>query len=163
MLLLGLGIGPSMAGYTVVVQNAVPFNRVGVATSTLTFLRQIGASVGLAVAGTVFSSQFANRLPVNLAAQGVPQQLIPELVKLSPVLQSVGNGRSLLERLLPAPAHALIPHIIAGANDALSLAIGDLFWITVAAGVLGLACTLALRDRPLKTARELRTEAVAEI
>ena len=163
MLVLGLGIGPSMAGYTVVVQNSVAFNRIGVATSTLTFLRQIGASVGLAVAGTVFSSSFANRLPDNLAAQGVPQQLIPTLVKLSPVLQAVGNGRSLLEQILPPPAHVLIPRIIAGANDALSLAIGDLFWITVAAGALGLVCTLALRDRPLKTAREMRTEALAEI
>src|SRR5207302_4396616 len=47
MLILGLGIGPAMAGYTVVVQNSVPMNRLGVATSTLTFLRQIGASVGL--------------------------------------------------------------------------------------------------------------------
>jgi hypothetical protein len=49
--------------------------------------------------------------------------------------------------------------VIAGANDALALAIGDLFWITVVAGVVGLACTLALRDLPLRTARELRAEA----
>src|SRR5438445_7070636 len=47
MLILGLGAGPSMAGYTVVVQNLVTMDRLGVAASTLTFLRQIGASVGL--------------------------------------------------------------------------------------------------------------------
>src|SRR5438105_8151367 len=35
MLILGLGIGPAMAGYTVVVQNSVPRQRLGVATSTL--------------------------------------------------------------------------------------------------------------------------------
>jgi hypothetical protein len=159
MLLLGLGIGPSMAGYTIVVQNAVPMDRLGVSTSTLTFLRQIGASVGLAAAGTVFSSQFATRLPVNLAQQGVPQLLIPQLTKLSGVLQSVGNGRALLEHLLPGPLQPLIPKVIAGANDALALAIGDLFWITVIAGVLGFLCTLMLRDLPLKTARELRAQA----
>ncbi|MGH7759922.1 MAG: MDR family MFS transporter [Candidatus Dormibacteraceae bacterium] len=159
MLILGLGIGPSMAGYTVVVQNAVPMDRLGVATSTLTFLRQIGASVGLAVAGTVFSSQFASRLPVNLAQQGVPQAVIPQLEKLSGVLQNVGNGRAVLEHLFPGPLQALIPKVIAGANDALALAIGDLFWVTVIAGVLGLLCTLTLRDLPLKTARELRAQA----
>jgi MFS family permease len=159
MLLLGLGIGPSMAGYTVVVQNSVPMDRLGVATSTLTFLRQIGASVGLAAAGTVFSSQFASRLPVNLQEQGVPPAVIPQLEKLSGVLQSVGNGRALLEHLLTGPLQALIPKVIAGANDALALAIGDLFWITVIAGVLGLLCTLTLRDLPLKTARELRAQA----
>jgi EmrB/QacA subfamily drug resistance transporter len=150
LLVLGLGLGPAMAGFTVVVQNAVPRTRLGVATSTLTFLRQIGASVGLAAAGTVFSSSFANRLPDSLAQQGVPQQLIPQLVKLSGALQNVGNGRALLEQLLQGPLHALIPGVIAGANDALALAIGDLFWITIVAGALGLICTLILRDRPLR-------------
>ena len=53
--LVGLGIGPSMSIYTVVVQNAAPPERLGTATSTLTFLRQVGGAVGLAVAGTMFS------------------------------------------------------------------------------------------------------------
>jgi len=158
MLVLGLGLGPAMAGFTVVVQNAVPRTRLGVATSTLTFLRQIGASVGLAAAGTVFSSSFANRLPENLAAAGVPQQLIPQLVKLSGALQNVGNGRSLLEQLLPGPLQSLVPKIIEGANNALALAIADLFWITIVAGVLGLICTLVLRDLPLRTAAELQAQ-----
>jgi len=157
MLVLGLGIGPSMAGFTVVVQNSVPLKSLGVATSTLTFLRQIGASVGLAVAGTVFSTQFASRLPDALAAQGVPAQAIPVLVKYSVLLQSVGNGRSVLEKTPLAP---FIPKIAAGANDALSLAIGDLFWVTVIAGLLGFAFTLLLRDRPLRTAQEMRAEAI---
>jgi len=161
MLVLGLGIGPSMAGFTVVVQNAVPLNRLGVATSTLTFLRQIGASVGLAAAGTIFSSSFAGRLPTNLAEAGVPPPLIPQLVKLSGALQNVGNGRTLLEHILPGPLQPLIPRVIAGANNALALSIGDLFWITIVSGVLGLACTLMLRDRPLKSAADLRSGAIA--
>jgi hypothetical protein len=44
--------------------------------------------------------------------------------------------------------------VIAGANDALALAIADLFWITIVAGALGLVCTLILRDRPLRSAGE---------
>src|ERR1700730_5427724 len=156
MLVLGLGIGPAMAGYTVVVQNSVPMNRLGVAISTLTFLRQIGASVGLAAAGTIFSSSFANRLPTNLAEQGVPQQLIPQLLKLAGALQNVGNGRPLLERILQGALQPLIPKVIAGANDAMALAIGDLFWITIVAGVLGLAFTLVLRDLPLRSVAEMQ-------
>lgn len=159
MLLLGLGIGPAMAGYTVVVQNSVPMNRLGVATSTLTFLRQIGASVGLAIAGTVLSSSFASSLPANLAQQGVPQSLIARLVEVSGALQNVGNGRALLQQLLPGPLQPLIPKVIAGANNALALAIGDIFWITVVAGVLGLTFTLILRDRPLRTAEQIRASA----
>jgi EmrB/QacA subfamily drug resistance transporter len=161
MLVLGLGIGPAMAGYTVVVQNSVPLSRLGVATSTLTFLRQIGGSVGLAIAGTVFSSQFASRLPDKLAEHGVPTPLIPAVVKLAPALQNVGNGRPLLEHILTGPASALVPRVIAAANEALALAIGDLFWITVAAALLGLVATFVLRDVSLRTAKELRAQALA--
>lgn len=159
MLVLGFGIGPSMAGFTVVIQNSVPVRSLGVATSTLTFLRQIGASVGLAVAGTVFSTQFANRLPDSFTAHNVPAQAIPQLVKLSELLQSVGNGRQVLETVFTGPAAVLIPRIITAANETLALAIGDLFWVTVIAGVLGLAFTLMLQDRPLRSAREIRAEA----
>jgi MFS family permease len=161
MLVLGLGIGPAMAGFTVVVQNSVSPDRLGVATSTLTFLRQIGASVGLAAAGTIFSSSFAGRLPTTLAEAGVPQPLISQLVKLSGALQNVGNGRALLEQILTGPQQALIPKVIAAANNALALAIADLFWITIVSGVLGLACTLLLRDRPLRSATELRSGSLA--
>ena len=161
MLVLGFGIGPAMAGFTVVVQNSVPMSRLGVATSTLTFLRQIGASVGLAAAGTIFSSSFASRLPADLAADGVPQPLISVLVKYSGALQNVGNGRALLQHLLPAPEQALIPKVIAAANNALALSIGDLFWITIVSGILGLACCLLLRDRPLRSGSELRSGAMA--
>src|SRR6202158_4845591 len=157
MLVLGLGIGPAMAGFTVVVQNSVPMSRLGVATSTLTFLRQIGASVGLAAAGTIFSSSFAGRLSTHRAQQGVPQPLIDQLVKISGALQNVGNGRVLLEHIIPAQQQALISKIIAAAHDALALSIGDLFWITIVSGVLGLACCLMLRDRPLRTTAELRS------
>src|SRR2546427_11991647 len=99
MLILGFGIGPSLAGFTVVIQNLVPLKSLGVATSTLTFSRQIGASVGLAVAGTVFSRQFADRLPKTLAAHGESQHAIPQLVNLSGLLQTVGNGQAILDRI----------------------------------------------------------------
>jgi hypothetical protein len=84
------------------------------------------------------------------------------LVKYSGALQNVGNGRALLQHLLPGPEQALIPKVIAGANNALALSIGDLFWITIVSGVLGLACCLLLRDRPLRSAAELRSGAIAE-
>src|SRR3984893_5461266 len=159
MLVLGLGVGPAMAGYTVVVQNLVPMNRIGVATSTLTFLRQVGGSVGLGALRTIFSSSFANRLPVNLAEEGIPQPVIAQLVKLSGALQNVGNGRALLEQVLPGQLQSLIPKVIAAANNALALSIGDLFWITIVSGVLGLTFTLILRDLPLRSAAELRSVA----
>jgi len=63
MFITGLGIGPTFSVFTIVVQNAVPFAKLGVATSNLTFFRQIGGSVGLAIAGTQFGSALRDELP----------------------------------------------------------------------------------------------------
>jgi hypothetical protein len=66
MFVAGLGIGPTLAVFTIVVQNAVPMEKLGVATSNLTFFRQIGGSVGLAVAGTMFAQGLKDQLPAQL-------------------------------------------------------------------------------------------------
>ncbi|GAA4587086.1 EmrB/QacA subfamily drug resistance transporter [Actinoplanes octamycinicus] len=47
--LIGLGLGPTMSGLTVVIQGAVPREFLGAATGNLGFFRQVGGSVALAV------------------------------------------------------------------------------------------------------------------
>jgi hypothetical protein len=66
MFVTGIGIGPTLAAFTIVVQNAVPFSKLGVATSNLTFFRQIGGSIGLAIAGTVFGQSLKDLFPGKL-------------------------------------------------------------------------------------------------
>ncbi|WP_248965487.1 MDR family MFS transporter [Sphaerisporangium perillae] len=56
MALMGLGVGPMLSGLTVAVQSSVPPSYIGTATAKLTFFRQIGGSVALAVAGTAYTS-----------------------------------------------------------------------------------------------------------
>lgn len=78
MVLLGLGLGPSIPLYTLAVQNAVPPQQMGVATSMTTFFRSMGSTVGVAVVGSLFattlSEQMATRL--NKATEGLPPQLV---------------------------------------------------------------------------------------
>ena len=78
--IMGLGIGPSMAVFTIVVQNAVPFREMGMATSALTFFRQIGGSIGLAIAGTAFGSSLATQIPVQLSKAGLPPEVIDRVM-----------------------------------------------------------------------------------
>lgn len=150
MALLGIGVGPSLSAFTVIVQSLVPVNRIGVASGTLTFMRQIGGTLGLAVAGTMFSATYQDQLPKSLAAQGLPIPLVDTLAKLSQAFQGVGVGGHLLARVLPASQANLIPQIVAGANDAIAKAIGAVFWMTLITGLAGLLITLALHDRELK-------------
>jgi EmrB/QacA subfamily drug resistance transporter len=63
MALAGLGIGPSFAVFPLIVQNAVSPDRIGVATSSLTFFQQIGGTVGLTIAGTLFADRLRTEIP----------------------------------------------------------------------------------------------------
>ncbi len=55
MLLLGLGLGMVMQILVMAVQNSVPYERLGVATSGTTLFRSIGGSVGAALFGGIFA------------------------------------------------------------------------------------------------------------
>ncbi len=60
--LVGLGIGLTTPAHMVAVQNAVRDDRLGAATSTTQFTRKIGSTVGVAVAGGLFTATTASRL-----------------------------------------------------------------------------------------------------
>lgn len=152
MFIMALGIGPSMSVFTVVVQSDAPPALMGVATSTLTFLRQMGGTVGLAVAGELFGQQFSTKLVQQLTAHGVPARVIQHFEaggSTTGSLTGVGLHTSLQHSLPPALLH-LIPNIIAGVDDAFSLAVGEVFWLTVAAGLVALVASLLLPNVPLR-------------
>lgn len=54
--ILGLGMGVAMPNATVIVQNAVASNRLGVATSSMSFIRSLGGALGVSVSGGVMSA-----------------------------------------------------------------------------------------------------------
>jgi len=158
-LVLGVGIGPTLAVFTIVIQNAVPFSKLGVATSNLTFFRQIGGTVGLSIAGSLFGSQVADRIPVRLVANGVPQQLV-DLFQKSGFDQNnlVGVGNTLGQQILagvPAPLKPMvepyIAKIVTSIYEAISLAIGSVFWLGLAASVVAFLAVLVIRELPLRT------------
>jgi MFS family permease len=158
--IMGLGIGPSMAVFTIVVQNAVPFREMGVATSALTFFRQIGGSIGLAIAGTVFGSTLVAEIPRQLSAAGLPAQVVSQLGTSAAFSQrevtsvGVNLGAQILAQV-PAPLRGavepLIPGIVEGIHEAISLAIGSALWFgVVAAAVAALLTVVALPELPLR-------------
>ncbi|MFF5210778.1 MDR family MFS transporter [Streptosporangium sp. NPDC000396] len=82
MALLGLGMGPMLSGLTVAVQYSVPQRFIGTASANLTFFRQIGGSVALAVAGTLYASVVRDEAPVhglNAAHAAAAANVIPWL------------------------------------------------------------------------------------
>ena len=171
MFIAGLGIGPTFSVFTIVVQNAVPFSKLGVATSNLTFFRQIGGSVGLAIAGTLFGQAIVDEVPKQvvpvagqvLAAtppeqQGLLAGFFQSLASLNLDLNNqTGVGQSfgqLIESQAPADIKGLITPFIgqfdAAFGAAMSNAIAQTFWLGVGATILGFLAALLMRDIPLR-------------
>ncbi|MFI1949370.1 DHA2 family efflux MFS transporter permease subunit [Streptomyces virginiae] len=68
----GAGLGLVMQVLVLVVQNAVSYADLGVATSGATFFRSIGASFGVAIFGTVFTHQLDDKLAASLEGATLP-------------------------------------------------------------------------------------------
>jgi EmrB/QacA subfamily drug resistance transporter len=162
MFVTGIGIGPTLAVFTIVVQNAVPMRSLGVATSNLTFFRQIGGSIGLAAMGTVFGSKLAAEIPTQIVAAGVPQQFVDQFAAQT---GGSGNATSIVKVgqdlgatiLAGVPAQfrslvePLIPKIVFGIHQAFSLAIAEIFLIGVVTTVGALVVvTLFMKQIPLR-------------
>ncbi len=166
----GLGIGPTMAVFTIIVQNSVPWQMLGVATSNLAFFRQIGGTVGLAIAGTIFGSTLQLQAPRQVAAAlgraGAPPEIGEQLGSAAlggtftlDDLSAVGDmGARMLESIraqageqVAALVEPFLPAIVAGVHEAFSMAIANTMWISAGAAMVAAVATLALREAPLRT------------
>lgn len=68
----GVGLGLVMQVLILVVQNAVSYQDLGVATSGATFFRSIGASFGVAIFGTIFTNRLTGKLSSALSDRPLP-------------------------------------------------------------------------------------------
>lgn len=145
---LGFGIGLVMQVIILVVQNAVNPHLVGTATSTNNYFREIGASLGTALFGSIFTTRLTDKF--SEAAHKLP----PSAAKRAP------SGDSITPEVinnLPARIHDVV---VGAYADALAPA----FWYLVP--VLGVAFVFALFIPQLKLSDESgmvsRGEAVNE-
>ncbi|MFJ6566694.1 DHA2 family efflux MFS transporter permease subunit [Streptomyces sp. NPDC091292] len=80
----GLGLGLVMQVLVLIVQNAVSYEDLGVATSGATFFRSIGASFGVAIFGSIFASRLGTKLTAALAGQPLPPGVGVDSLKADP-------------------------------------------------------------------------------
>lgn len=62
MILIGAGLGVGMPIFNLIVQNAFPHSRLGVATASVQMFRSIGATIGVAVLGSVLNNRLTHYL-----------------------------------------------------------------------------------------------------
>ncbi len=142
LFIFGLGLGPAQGMFTLAIQSAVGHARVGVATASAQFFRQIGATVGVAVFGALLTFNLTRELP-----QRVPELVVPgQAIELAQA-QTLAMDRSALRAALAAragddPARAAAAE--AGLKDSFAIAIEALFPVTLAILVLAWLVTLSV-------------------
>lgn len=87
--LMGIGLGLGMQILVLIVQNTFPNSQVGMATAANNYFRQIGASIGTAVVGSLFVTNLGNLLSERMSAAGAAQggdanSFTPDLVRALP-------------------------------------------------------------------------------
>ncbi len=137
---LGLGLGLVMPNLITAIQNAVPPDDLGVATSAASFFRSLGGALGVALSGAWMTARLHRLLPPGGA----------------------GIGEAAVDRsiaaisALPEAERALVVH-------AYRQAIGSTFLLGATVAALGLLVVLALPERPLRTAAGRDARAGAEV
>ncbi|GAA0281807.1 MFS transporter [Streptomyces polychromogenes] len=129
----GAGLGLVMQVLVLVVQNAVSYADLGVATSGATFFRSIGASFGVAVFGTIFTSRLGEKLTATLAGVPLPPAASPERLEADP-------------RAIGALPPAVRPRVL----DAYSSAITDVFLYAVPVVLLAFLISWFLKEDKLR-------------
>ena len=153
MAITGLGVGPTFAVFTLVVQNAVPVRSLGAATSGLTLFQQLGGTIGLAIAGTVFGSTLLEEIPRQMTTNGVPAEITSQFGSggafSTSQLTSVGGnlGQAILSQV-PAQFQAAVEPFIAAMVDAIytafSIATGAAFVVGIATSLTAALVVLVL-------------------
>ncbi|MET9500498.1 MDR family MFS transporter [Streptomyces sp. NPDC006622] len=129
----GLGLGLVMQVLVLIVQNAVSYEDLGVATSGATFFRSIGASFGVAIFGTVFTNRLGDKLADAFRGVDLPSAVSLDALEADP--RVIGD--------LPA---ALRPPVL----HAYASSITDVFLYAAPVAVLGFLLAWFLKEDPLR-------------
>jgi EmrB/QacA subfamily drug resistance transporter len=127
VVVIGLGLGFSSTSYLVSVQNAVPWRRRGVATSSVVFFRTVGGSIGVAVMGAFLNASLGERYRAAVdRAVGGDAGLRRLLSDPNALLQPAVRSR------IPEAAYSEVA-------EALAASLSPAFWVLLFFGISALA------------------------
>lgn len=155
MVISGLGFGLVLPTMSVVTQNAVPHEFLGVATSSRQFFMQIGQVLGIAIFGVVlassYQSAFDERLPEEARAQ-VPAATLARFDDPTLPLDE-RNYATVQEEILGLPGgQGLLDTMLGAQTASVSKAFHYVLYGSVAVLIGTLALTFFLKGLPLRRA-----------
>ncbi|NNG34760.1 MDR family MFS transporter [Nakamurella aerolata] len=148
MAIFGAGLGLVMQVIVLIVQNSVPPAQIGTATSTNNYFREVGASLGVAIFGSLFSSNLAGKLQDVFTANGAS------------AAQASAAGAS----LDPAAMKALPQPVQDGIVNAYADSLAPVFWYLVPFVLIAFVLALFIKQIKLSDVSGMvaRGEAITE-
>jgi EmrB/QacA subfamily drug resistance transporter len=149
MICAGLGIGLLMSLFTIIVQNAFGRDMLGQVTSSLTFFRSLGSSIGVGVLGAIVTNDFSSRVATSVPAALRPYVDASKLTNQSTASKAI-NVPAAVANLGPQQFKLLAGQLAVNVKDAFASSVTLSF--TIGAGMLVAALFLALflREIPLR-------------
>ncbi|WP_417217041.1 MDR family MFS transporter [Arthrobacter sp.] len=129
----GAGLGLIMQVVVLVVQNAVGAEMVGTATSTNNYFREVGASLGVAIFGAIFTNNLSEKLTAVFTGAGA-----------SPA--DAGQATATLD---PSVMDKLPPALKDGIVTAYADSLAPVFWYLIPFILIAFVLALLLKQIPL--------------
>jgi len=162
MVVLGIGLGFTMPIMFLVALNTSSHRMLGVTTSTITFVRSVGGTLGVALMGSLLNgrlqSELISQTPTNVT-QNVPAPLLQRLQ--DPQILVVPDAmRQVHEAFLglPAQGQQLYDQALLATKTALAMGITYAFLVGAAITVVALVIGIFLKEVPLRTTYAVHAE-----
>jgi len=152
MVLLGLGVGPSLPLMPLIAQNLFNPADIGVVTGATTFFRTVGGAIGIAVLGTIFNNQLSTSLH-SLPTFNLPPQLVTALSDPN-VIASHAATSTVLNHIPPVALPLLQPQITAYltlTKDSIASSIAIVFTAAMALAAVSLVLFYLVDEKELRT------------
>ncbi len=133
LLLFGAGLGCIMQVVVLVVQNAVPAADIGTATSTNNYFREVGAALGTAVFGVLFTTRLTENLTKVFTDAGA-------------TADEAGQATATID---PSVLNALPDELRDGVVNAYAEALAPVFWYLIPFIAVAFVLALLLKQIPL--------------
>ncbi len=153
LVVVGFGVGTTFPLYVNAVQAAVDPQFIGVVTSQIQFFRNVGATIGTAILGSILSQ----RLPINIAAKIDALNLPPQARAIAP--SGSTNTQTLFDPASLAAARAAVPpqfqqvfdSVIVAVRAGLSTTLHDIFLVAMAGSLIALVASVFLKEVPIRS------------
>ncbi|MEJ7842434.1 MAG: MDR family MFS transporter [Rubrobacter sp.] len=145
----GLGLGLIMPTATLAVQSTVDRRLLGVATSSMQFLRSIGSTVGTAVVGSLVTSGYARDLRADAPPQA-PDRLVSSLENPQALVSDEAREALLRAASASPGGEQVLNGVLSTARGALSGAIHAGFILILCTTAAAVAAALLMKNLKLE-------------